>query len=146
MKLRISFGVPATNYWNPALVRIASVILLSLLAQSASGQTSSQAMFVKFEIPGRTAVLINVSYEEALRLTKSTQTFTIGFWVEAALLKSKLRHIIGRRNGRDWVMEIAGVRENARSKWVVFADGERLEVHMNTQPAQGAHSIKLVYE
>ncbi len=127
-------------------MRIAFVILLSLLAQSAAAQTSSQAMFVKFDIPRREPVLVTVTYEEALRLTRSKQTFTIGFWVEAALLKSKLRHRIGRLNGRDWVADIAGVRENAKAKWVVFVDGERLEVHMNTQPAEGAHSIKLEYE
>jgi hypothetical protein len=103
-------------------------------------------MFVKFDVPRREPMLVTVSYEEALRLTKSTQTYTIGFWIEAALRKSKMPHRISRLNGRDWVSEIAGVRENAKSKWVVFVDGERLEVHMNTQPAQGAHSIKLVYE
>lgn len=127
-------------------MRIALAILLSLLAQSAAAQMPSQAMFVKFDIPRREPLLITVSYEEALRLTKSQQIYTIGFWVEAALLKAKVRHRIGRLNGRDWVAEIAGVRENAKARWVVFVDGERLEVHMNTQPAQGAHSIKLVYE
>ncbi len=127
-------------------MRYALIVLLLLLALPAAAQTSSQAMFVKLDIPRREPLLVTVTYEEALRLTKSTQTFTIGFWIEAALRKSKLPHRIGRRNGRDWVAEIAGVRENAKARWVVFVDGERLEIHMNTQPAQGAHSIKLVYE
>jgi hypothetical protein len=127
-------------------MRLALVILLSLLAQCAAAQTSSPAMFVKLDIPRRAPVLVTVTYEEALRLTNSKQTFTIGFWVEAALLKSRVPHRIGRLNGRDWVAEIAGVRETRKARWVVFVDGERLEVHMNTQPAAGAHSIKLVYE
>ena len=120
--------------------------LLMLCTAVAFGQTSSQAMFVKLEIPRREPVLITVTYEEALRLTRSTQPYTIGFWIEAALRKSKLHHTVTKRSGRDWVSEIAGVRENARGKWVTFVDGERLEIHMNTQPAEAAHSIKLVYE
>ena len=127
-------------------MRLTLAILFTVLAQAAVAQTSSQAMFVKLDIPRREPVLVTVTYEEALRLTKSTQTFTISFWVDAALRKSKLPHRISRVNGREWVAEIAGVRENAKAKWVVFVDGERLESHMNTQPAQGAHSIKLVYE
>ena len=127
-------------------MRFLSAILLLVLAHVAAAQTSSQAMFVKVDIPRREPVMVTVSYEEALRLTKSTQTYNIGFWVEAALRKARIPHRIGRHNGRDWVAEIAGVRETAKAKWVVFVDGERLEVHMNTQPAQGAHSIKLVYE
>jgi hypothetical protein len=124
----------------------ALVLGLSMFCIPALAQTSSQAMFVKFEIPRRQAMLVTITYEEALRLTRSKQPYTIGFWIEGALLKSKLHYTITKRSGRDWVSEIGGVRESAKGKWVTFVDGERLEIHMNTQPAEGAHSIRLVYE
>jgi hypothetical protein len=127
-------------------MRLVLALLLASLACTAGAQTSSQAMFVKFEVPRREPVLVTVSYEEALRLSKTKSTVTIGFWIEAALAKSKLRHHVNRVNGREWVTQIAGVRETAKARWVVFVDGERVEVHMNTRPAFGAHSIRLAYE